>query len=265
VVLTLLTDAAIIVQLFFSPGFDRSVPEMIPLRTLRHRRRQPEVMDQPGLDEGQHFHALRGLERINRWSFSARVLWAPLRALAAETPGRPVRVLDVATGAGDLPIRLWRKARKAGVALRLDGCDVSIQALAFARRRAAEQQADVSFFPLDVLNDPLPAGYDVLLSSLFLHHLDEEPAVRLLRNMAEAAGRSVLINDLERSPLNYTLVYAATRLLTTSRVVHIDGPLSVQAAFTLGEVHALARQAGMAGATVARRWPCRFLLNWKRP
>jgi SAM-dependent methyltransferase len=238
---------------------------MFSLRTLRQRRRQPEVMDQPGLDEEQHFHALRGLERINRWSFSARVLWAPLRALAAEAPGRLFRILDVATGAGDLPIRLWRKARKAGLALRIDGCDVSPQALAFARQRAAEQQADVSFFPLDVLNDPLPAGYDVLLSSLFLHHLDEEAAVRLLRNMAGTAGRSVLINDLERSPLNYALVYAATRLLTTSRVVHTDGPLSVQAAFTLAEIQTLAEQAGMAGATIARRWPCRFLLNWRRP
>jgi 2-polyprenyl-3-methyl-5-hydroxy-6-metoxy-1,4-benzoquinol methylase len=237
---------------------------MTSLRNLRHRRRQPEVMDQPGLSEEQHFHALRGLERINRWGFSARVLWAPLRVLAAEAPGRPLRVLDVATGAGDLPIRLWHKARRAGVALRLDGCDVNPQALAFARRRAAEQQADVPFFSLDVLNDPLPSGYDVLLSSLFLHHLDDGPAVRLLRNMAGAAGRSVLINDLVRSPLNFALVYTATRLLTTSRVVRIDGPLSVQAAFTLAEVRDLARAAGMAGATVTKRWPCRFLLNWKR-
>jgi 2-polyprenyl-3-methyl-5-hydroxy-6-metoxy-1,4-benzoquinol methylase len=237
---------------------------MFATNILRQRCRQPELMDQPNLDEGQHTHALRGLERLNRWSLSARILWPPLQRLAAETLERPLRILDIATGAGDLPVSLWRKARREGMVFQIDGCDVSSRALAFARRRAEEQQADVRFFALDALNEPLPTGYDVLLSSLFLHHLDNEPARCLLQIMAAAAGRSVLINDLERSPLNYALVYVATHLLTTSPVVHIDGPRSIQAAFTVAEIRALAHQAGLHSATITKRWPCRFLVHWKR-
>ena len=41
-------------------------------------------------------------------------------------------------------------------------------------------------------------------------------------------------------------------------------PLSVEAAFTLAEVQALAAEAGMAGATISRHWPCRYLLAWRR-
>src|SRR5437879_6346436 len=110
------------------------------LVNVTQRRRRPEVMDQPGLDAGRHVQALRGLERINRWSGSARILWPPLRA-AARATGRPLRVLDVATGAGDLPVRLWQRARRAGLALEIDGCDVSPRAVAYAAGRAGEAGA----------------------------------------------------------------------------------------------------------------------------
>jgi 2-polyprenyl-3-methyl-5-hydroxy-6-metoxy-1,4-benzoquinol methylase len=234
------------------------------LGSLRERRRQPELMDQPGLDAGEHDRALQGLERINRWSFSARIVWKPLKFAARESAGRPLRVLDVATGAGDVPIALWRRARRAGLPLQIAGCDVSPQALAFARRRAEESRAEVSFFLLDALRDDVPAGYDVVLSSLFLHHLDEGPAERFLRKVAEATGRMVLVNDLVRSARNYFTAYVVTRLLSASRVVHVDGPLSIEGAFTLSEVQALARRAGLSGASVEKRWPCRFLLCWRK-
>jgi SAM-dependent methyltransferase len=232
---------------------------------LHQRRRQPEVMDQPGLDEQAHASALTALVRINWWSGSAGTLWQPIRTLANSQPGRTLRVLDVATGAGDVPVRLWHRARRAGVDLHLDGCDVSPTALEYARHRAAAAGADVRFFPCDVLRDSLPPDYDVIVSSLFLHHLDEAPAVEVLRRKGQAARRMVLVNDLVRSRSGYVLAYLGTRLLSRSWVAHIDGPRSVEGAFTTDEALSLARQAGLDNATVARRWPMRYLLTWRRP
>jgi SAM-dependent methyltransferase len=234
------------------------------LARVRERHRQAEIMDQPGLDEGRHVQALRGLERINFWSRSAALVWGPLADLAREEAGRPLRVLDLATGAGDVPIRLWHRARRAGVALQVEGCDVSPAAVAHAAARAAQARADVRFFVWDLLNGPLPSGYDALLGSLFLHHLTDEQAVDLLRRMA-AAGRLVLINDLVRSRAGWLLAYLGTRLLSRSAVVHTDGLRSVEGAFTLGEARALAGRAGLTGARVRACWPCRFLLAWRRP
>jgi 2-polyprenyl-3-methyl-5-hydroxy-6-metoxy-1,4-benzoquinol methylase len=232
---------------------------------LRQRRREPELMDQPGLDERQHVQALRGLERINRWSGSARILWPPVHALLQQQAPRGVRLLDVATGAGDVPLSLWGKARRAGLPLQVAGCDRSPVAVAHAGRRAEERQVEAHFFECDVLNSPLPDGYDVIVSSLFLHHLDDEEALQLLRTMAQAAGRLVLVNDLRRSAGGLLLAHLGTRLLSRSRVVHTDGPLSVAAAFTPAEALDLTRRAGLTGARVWRRWPFRFLLTWQRP
>jgi SAM-dependent methyltransferase len=232
---------------------------------LARRQRRPELMDQPGLDARQHRQALRGLERINWWSATTRVLWRPLRALARQAGPQSLRVLDLATGAGDIPLRLWEKAQRAGHPCTVNGCDRSPEAVAYARERAAARQAEVGFFPHDVLNGALPDAYDVLTCSLFLHHLDEDQAVDLLQRMGRAAGRLLLVSDLVRSPGGWALAYAGGRLLTTSAVVHTDGPRSVEGAFRVDEVAALAARAGLTGFTLRRHWPCRFLLSWSRP
>jgi SAM-dependent methyltransferase len=236
----------------------------MPLLPALSRRLRPEVMDQPGLDPRHHRQALRGLRRINFWSGSAGILWPPLAALA-RAASRPLRLLDLATGGGDVPIRLWHRACRAGLPLVVEGCDVSPFAVEHAKRQAVRSGAEVRFFVANALTDDLPAGYDAVVCSLFLHHLTEDQAVVLLRRMAAAAGRLVLVSDLVRSRAGLLLARVGTRLLSLSPVVHIDGPRSVEGAFTVEETRALAERAGLHGATVARRWPCRFLLTWVRP
>jgi hypothetical protein len=236
---------------------------------LGARRRRPEIMDQPDLNPAEHAQALRGLARINLFSGSAGILWPALEALARDL-GRPLRILDLATGGGDIPVRLWQKARRAGFDWDVQGCDVSPVAIEHARRDAGRAGAAVTFFVGDALQGPAPSGYDAVTCSLFLHHLDERQARDLLRRMAAlsdevaAPARLVLVNDLERSLVGLALAHLASRLLTTSHVVHVDGPRSVEGAFTVSEVQALAEEAGLHGAVVRRCWPFRFLLAWRR-
>lgn len=221
--------------------------------SLSARERVPEIMDRPDLDPAEHRRALAGLARINRFTQVAGVIARPVRGLAAEL-GRPPRVLDVATGSGDLPVALAAKTNAV-----LAGCDISPTAVAEARRRGA----GIEFFEHDVLAADLPGGFDVVTCSLFLHHLSEPDALTLLRRMKAAAGRLVLVCDLERSRLNYHLVRLGCHLLSRSPVVHFDGPASVRSAFTRREAAKLADRAGLAGATVASAGPCRYLLTWR--
>lgn len=231
---------------------------------LATRNLQPELIDQPDLPTDRLQGALVGLERINLASGSARIVWAPIRKLAREAPDRPLRVLDVASGAGDVPIALWHKARKAGLSVTLHGCDINPRSIEFAKQRASHARADVEFFEHDALGAALPRTYDVVTCSLFLHHLTTEQAVELLRRMASAAARLVLVNDLIRGAAGYGLAWLGTRILSRSPVVHSDGPRSVEGAFTRSEAAELARRAGLANARVNSRWPCRYLLSWQR-
>jgi 2-polyprenyl-3-methyl-5-hydroxy-6-metoxy-1,4-benzoquinol methylase len=231
---------------------------------LKDRNLQPEWMDGQGIDPHDHAEALRGLKRINSLSRAASSLFVPIRALARGLPNQTLRVLDLACGGGDNTLALAELTRREGLNIHFDGCDLSDQAVAVATRSAAARGLNATFFTADALNDPLPGGYDVLLCSLFLHHLESDDASRLLRRMAEAARHLVLVNDLIRSPLGYLLAWSACRLLSRSTIVHHDGPISVQGAFRTQEVTALAARAGLEGTLVRRCWPERYLLQWTR-
>jgi len=230
------------------------------LRSLSRREIGPELMDDPHLDPAEHRHALAGLSRLNRWSRAAAAFWPTLRQLAAG--GKRVRVLDVATGSGDVPITLAKWAKAAGLEVEVHGCDISDTALSVARSRADGVTA--TFFQHNAVTDPLPDGFDLVTCSLFLHHLPIAEVVTVLRHLRDA-GRTVMVNDLARGRLNFALVWLASHALTRSRVVHYDGPVSVRAAFTRTELQQLAEMAGMSGATVRSQWPCRMLLTWSQP
>jgi SAM-dependent methyltransferase len=233
--------------------------------SLGQRNKQPELMDQPDLAAAAHQQALHALARINWLSGSARILWPAIRRLAEEKRGQPLRVLDIATGGGDVPIRLHLCARRAKLAIQFTGVDFSPTAIDHARRRADKARAAVTFFSLDALRAPLPDDYDVIMSSLFLHHLEQHEAIDLLRRMGQSARSMVLINDLIRCRSGYCLAWLGARALTMSHVVHVDGPRSVAGAFTMVEACQMAEGAGLLGAVAYWRWPFRFLLQWSRP
>ena len=233
---------------------------------LAHRQRLPELMDQPGLDPDLHAKALLGLRRINAVSRSAACLFNPIRALARTLPpdAAPLRLLDVACGGGDLALDLAALAERQGLALAVEGCDISPQAVPLAQARARERSLEASFYVADVLADPLPDRFDVIVSSLFLHHLETADAETLLARLAASTRQLLMISDLLRTPLGYGLAWAGTQLLSRSPIVHIDGLLSVRGAFQLDEVAAMAERAGLDGVDLQRCWPERFLLRWAR-
>lgn len=232
---------------------------------MKTRQLTSERMDDPRIPPDEHKVALAGLARLNRWSRGDVGLWQHLQAEARQIAPQPLRVLDIATGSGDLPIRLARRAQAAGLPIHFSACDCSSTALETAVQEAANAQVAIDFFRLDALEDPIPAGFDVITVSLFLHHLSNEQIVKLLAKIAQATSRMILVNDLSRSWWNYGAVFVATRLLSRSAVVHFDGPVSVLAAFTKSELLDLAKQAGLRDAAVQARFPARWLMTWRRP
>ena len=236
------------------------------LPDLGARHCEPELMDAPGLEPAQHVQALQALARVNRISGVAARVWHDVLSLSRERRARgmekPLRLLDVACGGGDIMVDVARRARAAGVPVEVHGCDVSPVALDHARREAERRGVTADFLARDVLDEGLPGGYDLVCSSLFHHHLSNEDAVRLLRAMADA-GHAVLVQDLLRGTLGYVLAWSALRLLSRSDVAREDGTRSVRAAFSLPEVRTMAVEAGLAGAVIRRGWPERFVLRWR--
>ncbi len=234
------------------------------LTSLLRRNRQRELMDQAGLATEDHENALAGLARLNWLSGSSRLLWPPLKRLARSRAGPTVHVLDLACGGGDVTIALANRARREKFPIEFVGCDVSELALSVARTKAVQSDQKVEFFRSDTLKSELPGGFDAIICSLFLHHLADVDAEEMLRRMGRAAGRLVLVNDLVRSRRGYLLAMLACRLLIRSPIVRVDGPMSVEGAFTPAEALGMATRAGLTGAIISRHWPLRWLLQWSK-
>lgn len=226
---------------------------------MQNRLVIPEKMDDPSLSEWEHLRALHGLRRINRWTGNARAAWVPIRELAFSLGLHQMSLLDIATGAGDVPIQLCRYATASGMTLQIDACDLSHRALALAERSLTEKNS-IELFPLDIIKDSIPKQYDVVMCTTFLHHLSDTNAVVALRKMHDAARKRVVVVDLERGAWNWILVSLGCHLFSRSHVVHFDGPQSIRAAFTMKEIQSLAKKIGFRRFRVTRSWPCRFVL-----
>ncbi len=231
---------------------------------MKVRNLQPELMDDPGIDPDVHRAALRGLARVNTISDAATPIARVIREALLEGDEVPERlsILDVATGSGDLPIRLAKLLDTPGCALDLHACDISETALASTRERSAETGVPIETHTVDILEEPLPES-DVVTCALFMHHLTEADAVRALQAMARAARKLLIVSDLRRSRSGLIMAAVATRLFTRSHVVHVDAIRSVQGAFTMPEMERLAGKAGLSEASVDPIRPARMLLRWQ--
>lgn len=246
------------------PGARERTP---PLQSLMleppARRRTAELMDDPSIPVDAHEHALRGLARINRLSSVGATLWRAIeRSLGAPLP-TTLTLLDVASGSGDLPVELATIARARGCTLSAIATDISDVALDVAARRATARGVPLATQRHDILASDLPRRADIVTCSLFMHHLDPEQVVTALSRLSRAATRLALVLDLRRTRRGLALAWAAPRLLTTSRVVHVDAVRSVQGSYTISELRDLAAAAGLATADVRAAWPQRMLLTWK--
>jgi 2-polyprenyl-3-methyl-5-hydroxy-6-metoxy-1,4-benzoquinol methylase len=226
--------------------------------------RVAELMDDPALDPIRHAHALQGLARLNAASFGAKYLWDEIVKVAKAYSTNKLRLLEIASGGGDVLVELAKRAKQTGLELEITGSDMSQTAVALARQTFSDINPGVNFIAIDALNDQFPSNFDIVTTSLFTHHLDSDQLGLLLGKMYSAATKSVIISDLERSPLNLVLVWIATRLLTQSDVVHYDGPVSVRAAYTASEFLQLATNAGLENASIKRVFPCRFMFTAQR-
>ena len=226
-----------------------------------------EIMDSPALDRVEHLRALAGLRRINQVSGTVDGMLRPILGWVRERGIEEIRMLDVACGGGDVPIGVAVALERAGIRVRLTLSDRSEVALEQARRLAEEGGIGAEVLAADAVA-ALPRGeFDLVTNSLFLHHLERGDVVRVLGNMGAAgrAGGLVVISDLRRSAAGWWLAWAGCRVLSRSKVVHFDGPVSVRAAWTVEELGAMAREAGMGAARVERAWPWRMMVTWQRP
>ncbi|HEU0113751.1 MAG TPA: methyltransferase domain-containing protein [Thermomicrobiales bacterium] len=244
-------------------------PRLDPRRRPRYpppaQRDAPELLDQPARDPAELRANLNDIRRVNRYG-GVQVVLAHLPELLRRAPrDRPVDILDLGTGSGDIPLAVVRRLREIGRRARLIASDVDPAILATARETLGHLP-EVSFAQYDARAVPLPdRAFDIVLCSLTLHHFRPDDAVAVLREMRRLASAGFILNDLRRSRAGHLAAWAASRVAARNRMTRHDMPLSVQRAYTPVEMAALLARADIDGAAIVRHPLFRMAAVWVAP
>ena len=222
-------------------------------------------MDDPALPQDQHDHALRGLTAIHQFSGLVNRFWSGLVPLikASSANERPFKIADVGCGDGYLLRQLSKKANAVGFDVELIGFDFSKVACSLATEKAKAAGAKVRYEQVDILADEIPEKVDVIVNSLFLHHFEAADVETILKKFRDATTQGFIVEDLRRTVLGWSLAWAGGRILTRSPIVHYDGVVSVEGAFSIPEIQDVLEAAGLENVDIQKRWPQRFVLTFK--
>src|SRR5882757_9192019 len=135
-------------------------------------------MDQP-CTYAELTACLRDIARVNRLTFAHRPTLSWLEAAIAQSPARPLHIVDVGCGYGDTLRRIHAWAVERGIDVTLTGIDLNADAIRAATAATSAGQK-IQWIQGDALSYSSPDGIDIILSTLLTHHLEDRGIVRFL-------------------------------------------------------------------------------------
>jgi SAM-dependent methyltransferase len=223
-------------------------------RDFSRRSTEPEWMDEAGWDFPTFEACLRDLAKVNAVTLARRPtlhFLETLRRRGRLDLGRPIEIVDVGSGYGDMLGAIARWARRHGLAVRLVGLDLNPWS-AKAAADAWTEAATPYWLTQDVFD--YRQGCDLAISSLFTHHLGDADVVRFLAWMEASARLGWFVNDLHRHPLPFHGFRVLAWAMRWHRFVRHDGPVSIARAFTVDDWGAYLSQAGLTEPDVELGW-----------
>jgi ubiquinone/menaquinone biosynthesis C-methylase UbiE len=228
------------------------------------------MMDDLSIADSRLTKSLDQLRVVNRLLGGYSAVYDALFPYMQRNSTRPVRILDVGTGIGDIPAFLLQDTGIRRWDVDLVGIDHN-PATVIAARRHLDRSLDPSVsqrifvHPADAAHLPYADDtFDISMASMFLHHFTSDEAIEIVAEMNRVARDGVLINDLHRHELAYFAIAGLTRILPATEMIRNDAPLSVARGFSRPELYRIARKAGLERVRIRWKWAFRWVLASER-
>lgn len=230
-------------------------------RGWQHRVDAAEWLDQPGVSPEAVTANLRDFEFVNRHLGGARSVLAHIPPIFDATrAGEPLRVLDIACGAGDILRSIAGFARRAQRPLLGVGVDANPRVIAYARAVAGDL-GELAWMRGNALNPPFGSrSFDLVICSAFIHHLTPDQALTCIQHLARVSRGWLIVSDVVRSHGAYLSYPLLAWSLDFAPITRHDGAVSLRRAYTPDELAEFAAAAGLSNWKVYRHRFCRMSL-----
>jgi ubiquinone/menaquinone biosynthesis C-methylase UbiE len=229
------------------------------------RSAQSELMDTEKCTFEDFRACLRDLATVNSLTLAYRPTLQWFERLYRQgrlSGGKPIRIVDVGSGYGDMLRRVSTWAAKRGVTLQCTGVDMNPWS---AKAAAAVKTAGaIDWVTANAFSFMPESGADIVICSLFTHHLSDAENVALVKWMERVTTIGWFINDLHRHLLPYYVFRGAVALSSFHRFVKHDGPVSIARSFIKKDWREILKQADVS-ARIEWRFPFRLCVGRVKP
>ena len=176
------------------------------LNDLNQRSTEPEIMDTAETSFAEFDECLRHIEIVNRATLGYRPVLSWLKKLLpADTSGRPLTIIDVGSGRGEMLRQIWRWAKEKKLNVHLTGIDINPLSTASAKK-STPQDMRIHYQTSDIFAMNTAQKADLIISTHFTHHLGNDELIRFVQWMDNHAVKGWFINDLHRHKLPYLFI-----------------------------------------------------------
>lgn len=213
----------------------------------------PEHTDNPDVSPERKLRIVRSLHRTNLLLGVYRNYSGVLLPLIKETAAlkkRPVKVLELASGSGEMAMRLAAAASKKGLAVEVTGSDYVEKVVLDAQKRADERGNPTRFRVVNAFDmGTLAHGeYDIIYITGTMHHFSPGQLAVIMAQSQRAAGTYFVGLDGLRSMALLALLPIVH--LPTFLPDHIhDAWFTARKFYSLFELECIARMA-VRGASI---------------
>ncbi|MEL6304249.1 MAG: methyltransferase domain-containing protein [Bacteroidota bacterium] len=222
------------------------------------RSRQPELMDDPNLRTPSLEEAYQDINRCNRLLGGDGITLQGVWQLVKEDITKEYVILDMGCGDGTILRKLSSFLSKRSVQSKLIGVDLRDDVLEIARKKS-EGFPNIQFEKRDILKTGPEFSCDIVINTLTMHHFEEERLLDFLNAFIQLARVGVVINDLQRSRLAYTLFKVFSFFFIKTKIAKVDGLISISKGFRKSELVAIAENIPNMTHTISWKWAFRYL------
>lgn len=223
-----------------------------------YRSREPEIMDDFGMEGSELHGALDKIAAINKLlGGNSITLDGVKQLLRNHDRSSPITIIDVGCGNGDMLRMLADYAKRKKLNFKLVGIDANKSTIEYARQLSTKY--DMDYQCLDIFKEEFSGiKYDIALCTLTLHHFSDEEILDIMAIFNRNAALGIVVNDLHRSKLAYSLFKIVSRVLGLNKMARQDGLVSILRGFRRNELEGYSRKLNIKSYNIRWRWAFRY-------